>query len=329
MHYFSHFRQAIAAGIIGCLLTLIASSLLWHLDNQKVRTTLQSELMSLQREIGKEVRAHVFGLTWIARQHTNIPNREGNSWLNEGEIIQTYYPNFSALLWVDEVGVIESAYPSDLAKHLVGTYFSEQTGQSLESIRHNSRHLIQAGAIKNNPLDILIITPHLASDPKGYYIAILNSEQLLHATLATYLTDGSMFQIRGEDGRILFDFAGQDKHYDAWRATSTVHSFEQELHFELWPSPARLTSMRSKMPLLVLLAGLSATALMTASLYVLGVSRVRAQELADTNIDLYIEIEERERVEKRMAYLASHDILTGLANRHALNEHLEKALERC
>lgn len=329
MHYFSHFRQAIATGIIGLILTLIASSVLWYLDNQKVRASLQSELMSLQREVGKEVRAHVFGLTWIARQHADRPNREGASWLDEGEIIQTYYPNFSAFLWVNETGSIEAAYPVDLAKDLVGTRFDEQTGQSLESIRHNSRHLIQAGTIKKNPLDILIITPHLASQPKGYYIAILNSEQLLHATLATYLNDGSMFQIRSSNNQVLFDFAGQEKHYDAWRATSTVHSFEQELHFELWPSPERLNTMRSKLPLLVLLAGLSATALMTASLYVLGISRVRAQELADTNIDLYIEIEERERVEKRMAYLASHDLLTGLANRHALNEHLEKALKGC
>ena len=40
------------------------------------------------------------------------------------------------------------------------------------------------------------------------------------------------------------------------------------------------------------------------------------------------DITERQRVEAQIAYIASHDVLTGLANRAVLHEHMEKAVAR-
>ncbi len=329
MQYFSHFRQAIIAALSGIIITLAVTSVLRYMDNKSVQANLQDELLSLQSEIGREVQSHMFGLTWVARQHASNPNRTGVSWLTEGPIINAYYPNFRILLWVNSAGIIEAVHPNVFANELINTHFTEQTGQSLKDFRHNSRYLIRAGKMQRDSSDMLLLVPQLATEPRGYYVAELNTNQLLHATIASYLTPGSQFQIRNsKTNELIFDFSGDHRFYDSWRVSSAIMSFDQELRFDLWPSVERLSEMRSSLPLFFVLAGLFTTALMTSVLYILAVSRVRAQELADTNLDLYVEIEERERVEKRMAYLASHDWLTGLANRNALIEHLEKAMLR-
>src|SRR5690554_3138931 len=330
MHYFSQFRQAIIAALIGIVITLAVTSILRYVDNKDIQAKLQDELLSLQSEIGREIQSHMFGLTWVASQHASNQYRSATSWLTEGPIINAYYPNFRILMWVNKDGIIEGVHPNVFANELIGNNFTEQSGQSLTNYRHNSRYLIRAGELQRDASDLLLIVPHLTSEPSGYYVAELNTNQLLHATLSTYLTEGSQFQISNhETNEVLFDFSGDQRFYNSWRVSSSVKSFDQELRFDLWPSVARLNEMRSNLPLFFILVGLFTTALITFVLYVLAVSRVRAQELADTNLDLYVEIDERERVEKRMAYLASHDGLTGLANRNALIEHLDVAMQKC
>lgn len=329
MQYFSHFRQAIIAALMGIVVTLAVTSVLRFVDNKNIQATLQDELLSLQSEISREVRSHMFGLTWVARQHASNSSRTGTSWLTEGPVINAYYPNFRILMWVNSHGIIEAVHPSIYAESLVNTHFTEQTGQSLKDYQHNSRYITRPGELQLERPDLLMIVTHLATEPSGYYVALLNTNQLLHATLASYLTEGSQFQIRNNaSNELIFDFSGDQRFYNTWRVSSTLQSFDQQLRFDLWPSAERLNGMRSSLPLFFVLTGLFTTGLMTFVLYVLAVSRVRAQELADTNLDLYIEIEERERVEKRMAYLASHDVLTGLANRNALVDHLDRAMKK-
>lgn len=55
--------------------------------------------------------------------------------------------------------------------------------------------------------------------------------------------------------------------------------------------------------------------------------RERTSELASVNALLREEIEERQRVEQRLRYLAMHDVLTGLANRLQLLEQLQQAID--
>ncbi|MCL7713594.1 EAL domain-containing protein [Stenotrophomonas sp. CPCC 101365] len=54
----------------------------------------------------------------------------------------------------------------------------------------------------------------------------------------------------------------------------------------------------------------------------------RTRELGQVNQKLLAQIGERMRVEQRMTYLATHDVLTGLPNRMHLLEKLERAIEQ-
>ncbi|WP_113907458.1 putative bifunctional diguanylate cyclase/phosphodiesterase [Aliidiomarina celeris] len=329
MQQLTHYRQAILTAFCGVLLTLAVTMALRYVDNMSIRSSLQDELSALQSEIQREVQSHMFGLTWVARQTQAQSPSSGITWLQDAQTIDAYFPHFRLLAWVNESGVIEGVYPNSYSNSLVGSRLSAHTGVSVAGLQQGRRYLIPAGSLAEHPADMLMVVPQLAREPRGHFVGELNVRQLLHATTGSYLSEGSQFQItRLNDNQVIFEFAGEHKLQRTWAAKHEITVFDQQMVLELWPSTARLGNMRSSLPLFVVFAGFVSTGLLTFVLYVLAVSRVRAQELADTNLDLYIEIEERERVEKRMAYLAEHDWLTDLANRNALMEHLENAFKR-
>lgn len=329
MQQLTHYRQAILAAICGLALTLIVTLGLRYIDNKNIQSSLEEELSSLQSEIEREIQFHMFGLTWVARQHSAQAGGSGTAWLNDAESIHAYFPHFRSLLWVNEEGIIEGAYPPLLNDEMQNQRFSAHAGQSLSGLSGSNRYLIPAGDMAQHPADMLMIVSQLEQAPRGYYVGEINMNQLLRATTSRFLSEGSQFQIRQDNSQnAIFEFFADKKYFQAWSTTKIVRAFNQEFALDLWPSPNRLGEMRGRLPLFVVIAGLLSTGLLTFVLMVLGVSRVRAQELADTNLDLYVEIEERERVEKRMAYLAEHDWLTDLANRNALMEHLESAMKQ-
>src|SRR5262249_11521952 len=55
----------------------------------------------------------------------------------------------------------------------------------------------------------------------------------------------------------------------------------------------------------------------------------RTAELAQANEQLKAEIVQRKRAEKKLAFLAEHDVLTGLPNRGCFEERFEEALGHC
>ncbi|WP_194755906.1 putative bifunctional diguanylate cyclase/phosphodiesterase [Aliidiomarina indica] len=313
-------REAIIAGLTGVVLTLLLTFSLRYADNVNIRDQLDAELYSLQLEVRRELQSHMFGFTWISRQGLNGP-----AWVSEGETITSYYRHFRTLYWITPTGDISARYPAVQTPSQV----PQDIQLWLPKFNHGVRYLISADGMGEHPADLLLIVPQLETEPNGYYAGLLDTNRLLHLIVGRHIVEGSQFRVmRQSDGGILFNYANDDSLRVQWGSDRVFQLFGESWHMELWPSPARLQSMRSKLPLLVLISGALVTTLMTFVLYLLGVSRVRERMLKEANRELYDEIEEREKIEKRVAYLAEHDSLTGLANRNAVIAHLKSEIMR-
>ncbi|RUO25371.1 hypothetical protein CWE09_01140 [Aliidiomarina minuta] len=324
MQRFSHFRLAILTAVLGALLTILIAATLYYYDKQNIRAQLRDETREMQNAIGQQLQTHMFGLTWVARDNQRHGTTNYN-WLHDGTTILAYYRHFRSLLWLDADLNVQGLYPSNsraISQNLIKE--DQDFMLRLQQLESGNRYVLSAGPLTEGISDLILIIPHLGHEQASYYIGIIDMQSLLMETVTANLSDESQFRVTSlSQGEMVFDYSSSDNLRSGWAGEIEFSMFNQSWLMELWPTNNRLRQMRSILPLLVILAGGVTTALLTFVLYVLGVSRVRAQELADTNLDLYIEIEERERVEKKVAYIAEHDWLTDLANRNSLMTQLD------
>lgn len=321
MQRFSHFRLAILTAVAGVLLTLIIASSLHYQDKAKIRAELSSEVIDLQQEIYQHLQNHMFGLTWIARHNSrNLDNSE--LWYQEAPIVINAYSHFRHLFWLNHNLDIVQSYSSSPTQAL--TSIESGYKSQLLHVKPGNKALLPAGPTGTHYTDISLVASLGGDTGVQYYVGVVDAIDLLQTTVSQHTEGRSFFRmIALSNNETIFELSGDEQLRERWGGSTEFRIFDQQWRMELWPSSERLNQMRSLLPLLTILGGFITTALMTFILRVLGISQVRAQELADTNIDLYVEIEERERVEKRMAYLAEHDWLTDLASRNALMEQLD------
>lgn len=327
MQRFSHFRLAILTAIAGAFLTISITVFLYIQDNQRIRATFTAEVEDLQEHIYRQLQTHMFGLNWLARFTARNPD-DPDRWQSEAPIVINSYPYFQSLLWLNKPGLdsefeLQSYYTKP---GLYGPINAQQTIlnnsdflQRLEQLPPASRTIIPLYLQTWHDSKIGMVVSLGGTDRTQFYLGIIDTQSLLASTVQRYLEEHSYFRLSlPETGEVIFEIADSHSLRKDWGGFIDFELFDQNWRMDVWPDEKRLQDMRNWLFLLVVLAGGVTTGLLTFVLYVLGVSRVRAQELADTNIDLYVEIEERERVEKKMAYLAEHDWLTDLANRNAL-----------
>lgn len=332
MQRFSHFRLAILTALCGLLVTLGISAFLHLQDSQRIRTQLSTDVQDLQQEVYRQLQTHMFGLTWMAR-HMARNQGTDDLWQQESPIVVNAYPHFRSLLWLNSDFSLNSQYNTTSGPAVEKLLDDATYVEQLTTLEPGQRVMLPAGPLALNSADVALVTPLNSSQGNNYFIGVIDIEGLLRTTLTRSLDRNVYFRLASlkpddDDGRMVvdstvFELSDNENFNHSWSGHTDFSLFEQRWRMELWPANEQLRAMRSWVPLVLLVAGLITTALLTFLLYVLGVSRVRAQELADTNIDLYTEIDERERVEKKMAYLAEHDWLTDLANRNSLMEKLE------
>ncbi|ATZ72287.1 hypothetical protein CWC33_00585 [Idiomarina sp. X4] len=322
-------RQAVIAAVVGVAVTLTAFFYLRYTENEQAHEALETEAYSLQRDIRQSLVSHLFVAELLAREwersEINLSSRRSA----DADIVTLYYPNVQNVVWLDDSQTIQFLYPRNEQTALVGSVFSGSSLSAQLSQSQNNRHAMMgyAGNLGQLSSDIAIFVRVQRSDTPGFLGFIISLQSMFNNVIRTNISEGFQVSISNDSG-VLYEFAGDPSLKDDWTHSRRLQVVGNSWELSVWSTTEHMSDLRGAVSVAVLLAGLFITAALTFVLYILGQSRFKAQQLADANIELYSEIDERERVEKQMAYLAEHDPLTGLINRNALKRILGEWLER-
>lgn len=322
-------RQAVIAAVVGVAVTLTAFFYLRYTENEQAHEALETEAYSLQRDIRQSLVSHLFVAELLAREwersEINLSSRRSA----DADIVTLYYPNVQNVVWLDDSQTIQFLYPRNEQTALVGSVFSGSSLSAQLSQSQNNRHAMMgyAGNLGQLSSDIAIFVRVQRSDTPGFLGFVISLQSMFNNVIRTNISEGFQVSISNDSG-VLYEFAGDPSLKDDWTHSRRLQVVGNSWELSVWPTTEHMSDLRGAVSIAVLLAGLFITAALTFVLYILGQSRFKAQQLADANIELYSEIDERERVEKQMAYLAEHDPLTGLINRNALKRILGEWLER-
>ncbi|MTJ02069.1 bifunctional diguanylate cyclase/phosphodiesterase [Idiomarina piscisalsi] len=322
-------RQAVIAAVVGVAVTLTAFFYLRYTENEQAHEALETEAYSLQRDIRQSLVSHLFVAELLAREWERSDINLSSRRSADADIVTLYYPNVQNVVWLDDSQTIQFLYPRNEQTALVGSVFSGSSLSAQLSQSQNNRHAMMgyAGNLGQLSSDIAIFVRVQRSDTPGFLGFVISLQSMFNNVIRTNISEGFQVSISNDSG-VLYEFAGDPSLKDDWTHSRRLQVVGNSWELSVWPTTEHMSDLRGAVSIAVLLAGLFITAALTFVLYILGQSRFKAQQLADANIELYSEIDERERVEKQMAYLAEHDPLTGLINRNALKRILGEWLER-
>lgn len=326
MRALSEARQAIVAAILGMVITLSFYGYLRIAESEHATAQIQNEAYNIQRQLRQTMINHLFMVEWIAREWEQNDQAVEERWQADANIITLYYQGVQTLVWLDPQRRIKKVFPEQGNYGLVGSQFSGT--ETIDMLANNDaiQHAIvgKAGNLGRHPTDIGLFV-QVDGAEKGIFGAILSLQDLINNVVRANISEGFQLALANENG-LLYSFQGDQQTKQQWQVNTSLQVLGNRWTLTVWPTPNKLEELLGGVSTAVLTAGLAVTLLLTFVLYIFGVSRHRSQELADTNLELYAEIEERERVEQQMAYLAEHDALTGLANRNALMRFLTEKM---
>jgi len=328
MTLFPGAKQVLLTACAGIIVSLAAFGYLRQSENEAARDALQTEAFNLQREIRQNMTAHLFATELLAREwEQNQPSLE-QSWQRDAERITLYYQSVQGLAWLSPTLQIQRFFPPSRQPQLLGTVFKDSDLVERLQVSSGNRHAMvgSAGNLGRLSSDVAMFARIENDDKQGFLGLIISMQDLLNNVIRGNISEGFQLSLNHQ-GKTLYQFAGDMSLRESWTETRQLQILGNSWQLNIWLTSNKLAQLRGGVSIAILLAGLLITAMLTFVIFILAQSRYKAQQLADANIELYTEIDERERIEKQMAYLAEHDALTNLINRNALMRILNEQLK--
>lgn len=328
MTLFPGAKQVLLTACAGIIVSLAAFGYLRQGENQAAREALQTEAFNLQREIRQNMTAHLFATELLAREWEQNQPSVSENWQRDAELITLYYQSVQGLVWLSPELQIQRFFPPSRQPQLLGTAFqSSDLVERLQGSAGNRHAMVgSAGNLGRLSSDVAMFARIENQDKQGFLGLIISMQDLLNNVIRGNISEGFQLSLNHQ-GKTLYQFAGDMRLKDSWTDTRQLQILGNSWELNIWLTTNKLAQLRGGVSIAILIAGLLITAMLTFVTFILAQSRYKAQQLADANIELYTEIDERERIEKQMAYLAEHDALTNLINRNALMRILTEQLK--
>lgn len=306
-----------------CFAILIATFSLFNTaqEQQRLRTEqlLSVEAKSFADALTRHMNAHLNELSVLASEiERNIPSTY-STWQALVQAHQGNDVHFQALFWAESDRTIRWHYPqSDAEKpeqfpfDVLGDGNAQLLRMDVESLHDwHIAHPIYTQN-RNTPdyylggtLDIAEHISHLASD-------YLDTFQKLTLYAAS-------------DGHVVFGDIPPNEAATG-QVGLTLTGASPEFIVTLWNSPDSEHFL--SLPMLIYISGLVVTILVGIALYLIEINLMARKAEQATITRLQNEIAQRKDVENQLHFIANHDPLTYLPNRHALLNHIQHTINK-
>nr|WP_175566335.1 diguanylate cyclase [Salinivibrio sp. ES.052] len=304
-----------------CFGVLIATFLLYKTaqtqQTQRIDQLLDVEVQSFSGAISLEVNEHLNRLSRLASDiEKNVPSTF-STWhaLAQQALGENSY--FTSLFWADHQQKIswQTTQQRDSAKptfsfNIIGEQDPQLNATPPE--RMSQWHIAYP------------IYTHNRTAPSHFLGATINLEALIRKVENKYLDEYQHLTITTLDGdRVLFG-----NNINRFAASSKIQlaliGVQPSMTLTLWQEPG--ANQFISLPILIYIAGMIVAFLLGIALYLAEVN-LMSRRAAQTTIDyLKNEMEQRKDVEHQLHFVANHDPLTYLPNRHALTDHIQNRL---
>lgn len=287
------------------LSTSAISILLWHAlvrqEQAQIQHALNVEAGNLKLEITEKIEPQVQALVRMAEQWRQFGRPRQAEWEYSAALNVRDFRSYQAIAWVD---------PTHRVRWLVPLQGNE-AALNLELDFEQRRKAGLNAAYQQRKIAVSH-TIDLVQGGKGFqvYVPIFSKQQFDGFIVATYRTQeliNSILSEKDTQGYVVSIFDGVEQiytHDDAgegnrgrWHQESTVELYGLDWRVQVYPTAALLKHLRSPLPTITLMGGLTLSWLLALAAHLTYRARLRTQEVSSINALLEQEVGERQRIE--------------------------------
>ncbi len=325
------------AGLIvltGCL----GAVLLFHALQSAERAAMERHVHGLasfiEADLSRDLQEQINAQQRMATRLALGGIDQGELWENNAELFLRHYPYYRKLAVLEPdltVHAVRSGLPPGLApgdRYPVDADYHPRLEQAVE---RGELVITRPEHLPDGAPGITFITPIGQGEAHaGFLAAVLVIPDSIQAMLPAMLHDE--LRLRAvHRGREVYPFPAVDgiesRQWDA-EFTLDPDDDEESMTFMLGLTDESRAQLTSVLPNVVLVSGMLLSCLFALVAW-LGINAAaQTRVLADSNRRLESEVHEREQAEETLAFLATHDSLTGLPNRTGSTERIEQLIRR-
>jgi diguanylate cyclase (GGDEF)-like protein len=285
------------------------------LEGQAKRTQLNLT-QSTEDVIGE---LYAMSKRWVNNQRT-----EESNWRADAKDFITRLTGISTLWWIDadkqfQWGESTQANHTEKVKALLK---KPEFKEILSTIKQKFMPEISSTYDYEDGKWLYIFVPIGSGlNYDGSFVIELNISSFIDDQLGNPMTSGFYTEATAKDQIVYSNMKQQDSHAYFATVTMNLDTDEDGWNFNVYPVAETLQTILSPLPFFIVGAGLIISILFLIAL----LSRLKAR---NQSAELSRQISETEKVQFELEYLANHDTLTHLPNRHYINSFIQKKVKQ-
>lgn len=312
---------------------LIAVLLLWQKLHHEAEQTryqqVEARAQQATRQLSQEIETHLNAMRGFARiwqLQRSLPTDQ--QWTNQAAGYRQDFAYLINIAFITPDSGIRHVYP-------ITSINLSLLGRRLFDVQPAGRDALEP-ALRGQQEGSTDVIELLQGDPGViHYFPVLNADgvPLGAAAMAVSfpLFAETLFAqlpaeegvVRWHDGTQRLAQHGDASHPGPWEFGYPINLLDKALTLSYQPSWTHLTSRLSRLPTISLITGLTLTYLLYLVLYTFQRLGHQHSAMQDNNAHLQQEIHKRGKLQQEVEWLASHDELTGIANRRHFLEQAD------
>lgn len=285
---------------------LVSAQMLQVRERTDIREVAEAEAAAVRDVAIAHARGLVQALSRMAERWATWAGTPRSLWASDAANYIEDHPALYAMAWVDASGIIRWVHPAEDHERLVG--FDLGSSAVVRPAMDQARTLRQP--VMTAPVDLLedrrglvVIVPIAGAESfDGYIVAAFHFDGWFTSVRENVGSpEGYHFAVYESDRLVFLHGEAPEPTRDAWSVTGRIDVGRSPLRLEVWPTPARLNELQTRLPETILLGGLSLVALLVLALSGMRLYFWRTQQERSVNTLLKREVAQRRRAETELA----------------------------
>ncbi len=296
-------------GALGVVFSLYLSEVLVGREEEQIGRITQTAAIHIHRQIESELEGRMLAIDRISERWATNGTPTKTSWDAEAKLYVRHYPGIQAVVWADPSFRIRWVIPFEYNQTMLDDALNKNPGlqKSLEAARDRNRPVItETIDLPRGGKSFHVYSPiylNRSNEFHGYTGGIFRTDKLFKLILANVATEYSISITDGLGNRLfLRDDGGATGGVEnkRWGQRTPLEMKGVSWSIRVWPSTALVKANRTPLPFFVLLGGAVLAALLGGILYLLQLTRLRAERIERVNVTLRRQMNRRKTAESAL-----------------------------